>query len=174
MSGHNKWTKIKHKKTADDQARSKLFSKLANEISIAARGGADPDFNPTLRSAMDRARRQNMPQENIQRAVKRASDAGSLQSLLVEAYGPEGVGIVIEANTDNRNRAISELRSILKEFDLKVADPGSLMWSFEKIGDGYKAKFSPQVSSEAKERISSIKGALRKMGDVVEVYTSID
>ena len=174
MSGHNKWSKIKHKKAAGDQAKSKLFSKLANEISIAARGGADPEFNPSLRRAIDRARKQNMPQTNIERAVKRVAEAGDLDTILVEAYGPEGVGIIVEAVTDNKNRTIGEIRSALKEFDSKIAEPGSLMWSFEKVDGGFRAKFSPAVSPKTKGVISAMCGAVHEIDDVIGIYTSVD
>ena len=174
MSGHNKWSKIKHKKAAGDQAKSKLFSKLANEISIAARNGIDPEFNPSLRGAIDRARKQNMPQANIERAVKRVAEAGDLDAVLVEAYGPEGVGIIIEAVTDNKNRTIGEIRSALKEFDSKIAEPGSLMWSFEKVEGVFRAKFSPAVSPKTRELVSVMCEAIHEMDDVVGIYTSVD
>jgi len=174
MAGHNKWTKIKHKKAAEDQSRSKLFSKLANEISIAARDGDDPQFNAALRGAIDRARKQNMPQASIDRAVQKATGSSDLESLLVEAYGPGGIGLIVEAKTDNRNRTISELRSILKKHDSKIAEQGSLMWSFEKQGDKYAPKFPSEVSAEVKERVLAIRSDIAEHPDVGSVYTSIN
>ena len=122
MAGHSKWKQIKHKKADTDEKRAKLFSKLANIITIAARDGADPQFNPTLRSAIETARKNQMPQVNVLRAVKRATEHGDLEMLLVEAYGPEGVGILVEAITDNRNRTINEIKSLFKDHDAKVAE----------------------------------------------------
>ena len=147
---------------------------MANVISIAARGNPDPKFNATLRSAIDQARKHNMPQVNIERAIHRAADVGDLEELLVEAYGPEGIGILIEATTDNRNRTLPEVRLILKEHDIKVAEPGALMWAFEKNDDGYIPKFSSSVSGEAVEAIDKLVGALKNHPDVKTVYTSLE
>src|SRR3989344_3323367 len=125
MSGHNKWSQIKDKKAKHDQGRAKLFSKLANVISIAARGNPDPKFNATLRSAVLQAHKHNMPQANIERAINRATGVGDLEELLIEAYGPEGIGILIEAITDSRNRTMAEIRLVLKNHDMQVAEPGA-------------------------------------------------
>lgn len=174
MSGHSKWKQIKHKKATTDEKRAKLFSKLANVITIAARDGTDPQFNSALRGAIEVARKNQMPQANIERAVKRATEKGNLELLLVEAYGPEGIGILVEAITDNHNRTISELRHLLKEADVKLAEPGSLLWSFEKTGEGYKSKFTPETSEEAREKIKNLIEKLEDRDDVKEVYSAID
>ena len=174
MAGHSKWKQIKHKKADTDEKRAKLFSKLANIITIAARDGADPQFNPTLRSAIETARKNQMPQVNVLRAVKRATEHGDLEMLLVEAYGPEGVGILVEAITDNRNRTINEIKSLFKDHDTKLATPGSLLWSFEKGADGYKARFALAVSETVRERIHNLVEKLEERDDVKKVYTVID
>lgn len=174
MSGHSKWKQIKHKKATTDEKRAKLFSKLANIITIAAREGADPQFNPTLRSAIETARKNQVPQANIERAVKRATEHGDLVMLLIEAYGPEGVGILVEAITDNRNRTISEIKSLFKDYDTKLATPGSLLWSFEKTTDGYKAKFAPAVSGATRESINNLVEELEERDDVKEVYSVVN
>ncbi|MCR4261227.1 MAG: YebC/PmpR family DNA-binding transcriptional regulator [Candidatus Colwellbacteria bacterium] len=173
MSGHNKWSQIKDKKAKTDQGRAQLFSKLANAISIAARGNPDPKFNATLRGAVDQARKHNMPQANIERAIHRGAEVGDLEELLIEAYGPEGVGILIEAITDNRNRTVPEIRLILKEHDVRVAEPGALMWSFEKNDGGYTPKFNNPVSASAIETIDRLIISLENHPDVKEIYTSI-
>lgn len=173
MAGHSKWKQIKHKKAKADQGRGKLFSRLSQNISIAAKEGADPRFNPALRNAIEQAKRQNMPQVNIERAVKRASEAGEQESLLIEAYGPEGVGILIEVSTDSRNRSVSEIRSILKDWGVKMAEPGSLAWAFKKTADGYAVKFESPASSETKERISSLLEEVHQREDVVNAYSSL-
>ncbi len=174
MSGHSKWKQIKHKKGATDLARGRLFSKLANVITIAAKGGDDPQFNPTLRSAIETARKNQMPQANILRAIKRAAEKNNLEPLLIEAYGPEGIGILVEAITDNHNRTISELRHLFKEADAKLARPGSLLWSFEKTGEGYKPKFAQTPSREALEKIKNLVEKLEEREDIKEVYAAAE
>ena len=114
MSGHSKWSTIKRKKGANDAARGKIFTRLAREIQVAARGGADPNSNMTLRLAVDRARAENMPKDNIDRAIRRGAglekDAAEIEEVTYEGYGPNGIAIIVQCLTDNRNRAISEVR----------------------------------------------------------------
>ena len=174
MSGHSKWKQIKHKKATTDQARAKLFSKLSNNISIAARSGDDPKFNSALRSAIDQAKKQNMPLSNIERAVTRAAGKDDLETMLIEVYGPEGVGIIIDIATDSRNRTISELKFLFKDYDAKLADPGSLIWSFEKTSDGYRPKTILTPSPETRLQVSRLVEALDLRDDVVGVYPAID
>lgn len=174
MAGHSKWKQIKHKKGATDLARGRLFSKLANIITVAAKGGSDPQFNPTLRGAIETAKKNQMPQENISRAIKRATERGDLEELLIEAYGPEGVGILVEAITDNRNRTISEVKALFKDYDTKLADPGSLLWSFEKTEEGYKPKFAPKASEGAREKIKDLIEKLEERDDVKEIYAAAE
>lgn len=172
MAGHSKWKQIKHKKAKTDQDRSRVFSKFANMISVAARDNPDPQFNPTLRSAIEQARKVNMPQANIERAIKRASESANLEGLLMEIYGPEGVGLLAEGVTDNRNRTISEVKHLLKGYDAKLADPGSLMWSFEKTPDGYTPKFPAEASPQTKMRLANLAEALEERDDITSVYLS--
>lgn len=174
MSGHNKWSQIKHKKAAADQVRAKLFSKLANNITIAARSGADPKFNSVLKSAIDQAKKQNMPQANIDRAIGRAADTNVLDALVIEIYGPEGVGIIVDVATDSRNRTIGELRALLKSYNAKIAEQGSLMWSFDKTQDGYVPKFKPVASPETRDKIKALFEELSNRSDVLGVYSAID
>mgnify|MGYP001563495215 CR=1 FL=1 len=173
MSGHNKWSQIKDKKAKNDQGKARLFSKMANVISIAARGNPDPKFNAALRSAVDQAHKHNMPQANIDRAIHRAIEAGDLEELLIEAYGPGGIGILIKAITDNRNRTVPEIKVILKNHDIKMAEPGALMWAFEKNDDGYIPKFNNPPSSGLKEVINQLVEAIENHPDVGAVYTSL-
>lgn len=173
MSGHSKWKQIKHKKGATDLARGRLFSKLANVITIAAKEGVDPHFNPTLRSAIETARKNQMPQANILRAIKRATEKGDLEALLIEAYGPEGLGILIEAITDNRNRTMNEVRALFKDYDTKLAAPGSLLWSFEKTDEGYKPKFVPTVSEGVENKIRELIQKLEEREDITKVYSAL-
>lgn len=137
MSGHSKWSTIKRKKEATDAARGKLFSKLVKQISIAARtsGGPNPDSNAKLRVAVDAARAANMPKENIDRAISKASEAAdSLEEVMYEAYGPDGVGLMIATTTDNRNRTSAELKYILDRGGGSLGSPGSVAYNFAPKG----------------------------------------
>jgi YebC/PmpR family DNA-binding regulatory protein len=139
MSGHSKWSSIKHKKGAADAKRGKLFSKLARAIIVAARdGGGDPDHNPTLATAIQKARDASMPKDNIQRAIDRGTGAGAdgaaIERILYEGYGPGGVAILVEALTDNRNRASAEIRFAFSSHGGSLGEPGSVAWIFEKKG----------------------------------------
>jgi len=139
MSGHSKWSSIKHKKGAADAKRGKLFTKLARAITVAARdGGPDPEGNPTLATAIQKAREASMPKENIQRAVDRASgvgsDAAAIESILFEGYGPGGAAILVEALTDNRNRTTADVRHAFSKHHGNLGEPGSVAWIFEKRG----------------------------------------
>lgn len=136
MSGHSKWSTIKHQKAATDAKRSSSFTKLANAITVAARKGSDPTMNFTLRLAIDRAKSANMPKDNIERAVQRGagSSAASVEEILYEAYGPSGTAILIEVATDNKNRAIAEIKAVLNKLGGKLAESGSVSYLFEKKG----------------------------------------
>lgn len=134
MSGHSKWSQIKHKKAITDKIKSRSFAKLSRIITIAARKGVDPRSNVQLSQAIERARADNMPNDNIQRAINRVGDKDSqnLEELFIEALGQDGIAIKIKAITDNRNRTMSELRQILGDFNFKVSQPGSLAWIFNQ------------------------------------------
>ncbi|MGH3782554.1 MAG: YebC/PmpR family DNA-binding transcriptional regulator [Pseudonocardiaceae bacterium] len=139
MSGHSKWATTKHKKAVVDAKRGKLFAKLIKNIEVAARtGGGDPDGNPTLFDAIQKARRTSVPTDNIERAVKRGSgaDAGGVdyQTIMYEGYGPGGVALLIECLTDNRNRAASEVRTAMTRNGGTMADPGSVSFLFSRKG----------------------------------------
>jgi YebC/PmpR family DNA-binding regulatory protein len=139
MSGHSKWATTKHKKAVVDAKRGKLFAKLIKNIEVAARtGGGDPDGNPTLFDAIQKARRTSVPTDNIERAVKRGSgvDAGGVdyQTIMYEGYGPGGVALLIECLTDNRNRAASDVRTAMTRNGGTMADPGSVSFLFSRKG----------------------------------------
>lgn len=138
MSGHSKWSKIKRKKGSADAARGRLFSKLIKAITIAARhGGGDPESNARLRTAVDEAKSNNMPWDNIERAIKRGTgeiDGQALEEVTYEAYGPGGVAILIEIVTDNRNRATSEIRHVLSRLNGSLGTSGSVAWQFSAQG----------------------------------------
>ena len=138
MSGHSKWSSIKRKKGVTDAKRGQLFTKLGREISVAARGGGpNPDENSALRLAIERARQNNMPKDNIQRAIDRATNAGDgaqLEEIRYEAYGPGGAAILIDSLTDNRNRAVSDVRAALTRAGANMAGSGAVAWIFEQKG----------------------------------------
>lgn len=136
MSGHSKWSTIKRQKEATDAKRGAVFTKIGNQIAIAARGGTDPATNSTLALAIDRAKAANMPMNNIQRAIDRVADksAAQLSEVVYEGYGPGGIGIIIEAATDNKNRTFPEVRSALTKNGGSVAEPGSVAFQFTRKG----------------------------------------
>jgi len=139
MSGHSKWSSIKHKKAATDAKRGKMFTKLARAITVAARdGGGDPDGNPTLATAIQKARDASMPKENIQRAIDRGTgagaDAAAIEHVVFEGYGPGGAAILVEALTDNRNRTSADVRFAFNKHNGSLGEPGSVAWIFEKRG----------------------------------------
>jgi YebC/PmpR family DNA-binding regulatory protein len=139
MSGHSKWATTKHKKAVIDAKRGKLFAKLIKNIEVAARmGGGDPDGNPTLYDAIVKARKNSVPMDNIERAVKRGSGAeaggADWQTIMYEGYGPNGVAVLIECLTDNRNRAASEVRTAMTRNGGTMADPGSVSYLFSRKG----------------------------------------
>jgi transcriptional/translational regulatory protein YebC/TACO1 len=161
MSGHSKWAQIKHKKGATDKKRAQLFSKLLKAISAAAKSEPNPQFNPRLRSA-------------IEKAVSRASEEKNLEDLIIEAYGPGGIAMIITAITDNRNRTISEIKHLLNENEAKMANPGSVLWSFEqKAGNSeWAPKFPQETTAADNEKIGSLVSELEEHEDVQNVITN--
>ena len=136
MAGHSKWAKIKRDKGANDAKRGAIFTKLGNQIAIAARGGVDPTLNSALALAIEKAKAANMPGANIQRAIDRVADknAAALEEIAYEGYGPGGVGIIIETATDNRNRTLPEVKTALVKNGGRIADAGSVTFQFTRKG----------------------------------------
>jgi YebC/PmpR family DNA-binding regulatory protein len=138
MSGHSKWKTIQHKKAATDAKRGKMFTRLAREIVIAAReGGGDPDANFNLRLAVDKAKAANMPKDNIERAIKRGTGelkGEELSEVVYEGYAPNGVALLVQVLTDNRNRAVADVRRVLTRQGGTMADAGAVAWQFERKG----------------------------------------
>lgn len=182
MSGHSKWSTIKRKKGAIDAARGKIFTKLAREIQIAARGGADPTTNFSLRLAVDKARAENMPKDNIDRAIRRGAglekDAAEIEQIVYEGYGPHGIAVLVDCLTDNRNRTISELRRVFTRANGSLGEPGSVAWQFTEQGYIYFARHDED--GEAKDLdpeslfMIALEGGAQDVevsDDAVEVYT---
>lgn len=138
MSGHNKWSTIKHKKGAADAKRGKLFTKLIREITVAARmGGGDPASNPRLRAAVNAARAANMPGDNVDRAIKRGTgelDGVNYEEITYEGYGPGGAAVLVEGMTDNRNRTVSEVRHLFSKYNGNMGETGCVSWMFSRVG----------------------------------------
>ncbi|MFP3911025.1 MAG: YebC/PmpR family DNA-binding transcriptional regulator [Desulfobacteraceae bacterium] len=138
MSGHSKWSSIKHKKGAADAKRGKIFTKLIKEITVAARmGGGDPDGNPRLRTAIAAAKAENMPKENIERAIKKGTgelEGVSYEETSYEGYGPGGVAVLIECLTDNKNRTVADVKHLFERHGGNLGEPGCVAWMFEKKG----------------------------------------
>src|SRR5215831_5100960 len=139
MSGHSKWATIKHKKAATDAKRGKIFTKIIRELSIATRtGGSDPNSNPRLRTAIAAAKNENMPNDNIERAIQRGAgtlEGETLEEVLYEGYGPGGVGMLVQVVTGNRNRSAGELRHLFSKNGGNMAETGAVGWMFQRKGD---------------------------------------
>ena len=182
MSGHSKWSTIKRKKGANDAARGKVFTRLAREIQSAARSGADPNSNVTLRLAIERARAENMPKDNIDRAVRRGAgldkDAVEIESIAYEGYGPHGIALIVQCLTDNRNRTISEVRRSFTRANGSLGEPGSVAWQFTETGyllfnlfdeDGEPTKIDAEELFMAALEAGAVD--VVTSDDAVEVYT---
>ncbi|MFQ5442842.1 MAG: YebC/PmpR family DNA-binding transcriptional regulator [Thermodesulfobacteriota bacterium] len=152
MSGHSKWANIKHKKARSDAKRGKVFSKLVKELTVAARmGGSDPAGNPRLKAAIDKAKSENMPSDNIERAVKKGAgelDGVTYEEGVYEGYGPGGVAVLVEYMTDNRNRTASDVRHLFSKFGGTLGQNGSVQWMFEK-----KGFFTFNISAMSEEKL---------------------
>lgn len=173
MSGHSKWSQIKYKKAIEDAKRAKVFSKLSRLITLAAREkGGDPEKNSDLKAAIEKARSFNMPQENIERAIKRGTgeiEGGKLENFLIEALGPGGISVLIEVVTDNKNRSLSEIRKIIEECGGKMVS-GSVIWKFQKMG---KIEGKPIKEKEEVELLAIESGVedIKERNGFLLIYT---
>lgn len=138
MAGHSKWANIKHRKAAQDAKKGKAFTKVAKELTVAAKlGGADPEMNPRLRVALDKAKSANLPKDNVERAIKKGTGEGNdsvFEDMVYEGYGPGGVAILVKALTDNKNRTVAEVRSTMSKKGGSMGEPGCVAWIFENKG----------------------------------------
>ncbi len=174
MSGHNKWTQIKHKKAASDQKRAIMFSKLLRAISVSAQQDPHPQNNATLRSAITKAKEFNVPLENIERAIRKSQETKQASELIIEAYGPDGVALLITAFTDSKNRTVAEIKKILSDHQGKWADPGSVLWAFEKKEGEWSARFPQTPSASTQEHLVALMDALDDHPDVSDIYTTAE
>ena len=175
MSGHSKWSTIKRKKGAEDAKRGRIFTRVAREITVAAReGGGDPDTNPTLRLAIEKARAANMPKDNIERAVKRGTgelEGGQLEEVFYEGYAPHGVALLVKCLTDNRNRTLADVRRIFNRSGGNLAEAGAVAWMFDT--KGYIAVARDDIDPDDIFMMAVDAGAadVEISDDFVEVYT---
>ena len=175
MSGHSHWSTIKHDKGVEDAKKSKAFTKMGRLITVAVKkGGGDPSSNPTLRTAIEKARKVNMTNDLIDRTIKKALGEGKdtiMEEAILEGYGPSGVGFLVEILTDNRNRTVSEIRNIFSRHGGNLGEAGSTSYIFNP--DPRNPQFLiPLEDAETKERIKNLLDTLRENDDVQEVYAN--
>ncbi|THB63664.1 MAG: YebC/PmpR family DNA-binding transcriptional regulator [Spirochaetaceae bacterium] len=178
MSGHSKWATIRHKKGALDAKRGKIFSKLIKEITVAARiGGADADSNPRLRTAINKARIENMPKDNIERAIKKGSgdmDGADYSEIVYEGYGPGGVAILVECLTDNRNRTAADVRSIFNKAGGNLGESGCVSYLFNKKGIIVYSADKYTEDDILEKALEAGAGDVAMEGDAIEVETAVE
>ncbi|OGC88746.1 hypothetical protein A2419_03225 [Candidatus Adlerbacteria bacterium RIFOXYC1_FULL_48_26] len=172
MAGHSKWAKLKHTKGKTDTQKSKLFSKLVKIISIELKAAKGDKTAPGVRTAIEKAKAANMPNDNIDRALAK-SEEKELEKVVYEAYGPGGCAVIIEGYTDSRNRTVQELKHLLSQHGGSIATPGAAMWAFQKNAEGVLEPLSPiELSDEDAQKMADLSDALEEHDDVSEIYTS--
>ncbi len=176
MSGHNKWSKIKHKKASTDAQKSKVFSKHASLIAMEARKTGGDTQSPSLAAAIERAKKDSMPKENIERAISKGSgaDATDLEEIIYEGYGPGGVALLIQTVTDNKNRTASEVRATFSKAGYQLGTPGSAAWAFTKTDDGYTPTTPLDIADTDGEKLGQLIEKLEDLDDVQNIYTTAD
>lgn len=176
MSGHNKWSKIKHKKAATDAVKSRLFSKHSALIAMESRNAKGDVNSPGLAAVITRAKQDSMPKDNIDRAVEKGAGAAgeALQEVIFEAFGPGGVAIIITAVTDNNNRTSQEVRSTFTKAGYTLGSPGTSMWAFTKTANGYAPQNPTELSDSDGEKLAELIETLEEQEDIQDIYTSAD
>jgi YebC/PmpR family DNA-binding regulatory protein len=176
MSGHNKWSKIKHKKAATDAAKSKIFSKHSAIIAIESRKSKGDVNAPGLAAAIERAKKDSMPKDNIERAVAKGAGAtgAAIDEVMYEGYGPGGVAMLIQAVTDNNNRTAAAVRSTFSKAGLELGTPGSAAWAFTKTDGGYTPNMPMELDDATGEKLAEFIEKLEEIDDVTDVFTAAD
>ncbi|MAZ30062.1 YebC/PmpR family DNA-binding transcriptional regulator [bacterium] len=176
MAGHNKWSKVKHKKAATDAVKSKIFSKHSAVIAVESRKASGDVNAPGLAAAIERAKKDSMPKDNIERAVAKGAGAtgAAIDEVLYEGYGPGGVALMIQAVTDNNNRTAAEVRSAFSKSGLEMGTPGSAAWAFSKTDTGYTPNTPMDLDDETGEKLAEFIEKLEDIDDVTDVYTAAD
>lgn len=172
MSGHNKWSKIKHKKGAEDAKRSKIFSRLSKQITNESKIANGDTSSPSLATAIEAAKKENMPKDTIDRAVKKGidSDTATLDPVTYETYGPGGSAIIIDALTDNKNRSAAEIRHQLSKSGFELAAPGSASWAFTKQNGEYTPNSTVELSEQDGEKLENLINQFDENEDVQGVF----
>src|ERR1035437_1365196 len=175
MSGHNKWSKIKRQKEKTDAQKSTIYGKFVRLITVEAKKAGGNLSSPSLRAAIERARAENVPSDNIDRAVKKAGESSAaMESVTYEAYGPGGCATIIEALTENHNKAAQEVKFILSNHGLSLAGMGSATWAFEKTHEGWVPKTTITLSGEDGEKLGALVDELEENDEVQEVFTNAE
>jgi YebC/PmpR family DNA-binding regulatory protein len=176
MSGHNKWSKIKHKKAVTDAKKGKVFSKYSRLITLEAKKANGDKNSPNLASVVERARKESMPNDNIDRAIQKGFGGGAdaMEEVLYETYGPGGVAIIISAVTDNANRTTPEIRHLLSKAGYELGTSGSAGWAFTQKDGKYVPNSPVDLSDEDGEKLASLIETLEEQDDVQDVYTTAD
>ena len=176
MSGHNKWSKVKNKKAVTDAKKGKIYTKMAKIISVEVKKAGGDINSPGVKAAVARAREYDVPNDNIERALKKGADKNTaeMESIMYEAYGPGGVAIMIEVLTDNRNKAASEVKHILTDNGSALAAPGSASWAFTKGPEGYVPNMTVPLSPEDSTKLDEIIETLEDNDEVQEIYTNAE
>ncbi len=174
MAGHSKWAKLKHTKGKTDAQKAKTFSKLVRFITVEAKKARGDRNAPGVRTAIEKARAANMPADNIERALNKASGDGmELEQVVYEAYGPGGCALIVEGYTDSRNRTSQELKHLLSLHGGSLANPGAAMWAFTKSAEGKLEALSPiELSDDDAQKLANLVDELEEHDDVNEVYTN--
>jgi YebC/PmpR family DNA-binding regulatory protein len=176
MSGHNKWSKIKRQKEKTDAQKSKIFSKMVKLITVEAKKAGGNINSPGLKVAIEKAKAENVPNDNIERAIKKSTEAGAImEAITYEAYGPGGCAIIIETLTDNKNKASQEVKHILSKNGFTLAGMGSATWAFERNAEmEWIAKVTVPISEEDGEKLSVLVDELEECDEVQNVYTNAE
>ncbi|MEK7463731.1 MAG: YebC/PmpR family DNA-binding transcriptional regulator [Patescibacteria group bacterium] len=176
MSGHNKFSKIKHQKAKNDGQKSKIFGKLVRFITVEAKKAGGNLKSPGLALAIEKAKKENMPNDTIDRAIKKATtdNSAQMENITYESYGPGGVAIIIEALTDNRNKASQEIKAILVRHGSELASPGSASWAFTKGPDGLVPNMTMPLEDVDIEKLHALVEALEENDEVQEVFTNAE
>lgn len=176
MSGHNKFSKIKHQKAANDAKKSKIFGKLVRFITVEAKKAGGNLKSPGLALAIEKAKKENMPNDTIERAIKKATtdNSAAMENITYESYGPGGIAILIEALTDNRNKAAQEIKAILARHGSELASPGSASWAFTKGAEGVVATTTMPLEDADIEKLHALVEDLEENDEVQDVFTNAE
>lgn len=176
MAGHNKWSKVKHKKAATDAKKGKIFSKYSRLITLEAKKAGGDRNAPGLTAVIERARKESMPSDNIDRAIQKGfgGEGAAMEEALYETYGPGGTAILITAVTDNPNRTSPEVKHLLSKAGYQLGAPGSSSWAFTKTNEGYIPNSPIDLSDEDGEKLATLVETLEEHDDIQDIYTTAD